>query len=161
MTSSAQNWERRPRANRSRGGFSLIEVAWSCLLLTVLGLSSGSFSTFAQRMTELTATKRAGLEAANSRLEDVKGSRYDSIAPVVLSYDTNFLSRSGGTWTRSLSNPSETVRINGRSCPMVTTVQYVDIDGGATSYDVVRVKVTIQLGAMSSQSIALETLVSP
>lgn len=150
-----------PRSCQSGPGFTLVEVAWSCLLLTLLCLAAGAFATTTCKLTEVAATKRAALEAASSRLEDVRGAGYADIAPVALTYETNYLSRSGSTWTRSLSSAGENVRLNERICPMVTTVQYVDMGIGTSAYECVRVSVRIGHFSAAGESVELETMVTP
>ena len=51
--------------------------------------------------------------------------------------------------------------INNRVLPMTTTIQYMDVDGGSTSYDYVRIVVSVGYRVGSADRVTLETFRSP
>ncbi len=66
--------------------------------------------------------------------------------------------RAGGGWN---SNPSENVAINGRAYRIVTIVRYMDLDGSPSSYDCVRIIVSVRYRPGSNEQIELATYIAP
>lgn len=128
---------------RSRRGTTLIEILWACLILAVIAVAAGSFVSLSGGLVSVTRNHRIALEAANSRLEDIRASGFDAVKPSTQTYATNYISRSGSSWQVTSSNPNEVLWIQGHNYPINTTVQYIDIDGGSASYDVLRITVSV------------------
>ncbi len=142
----------------SRSGATLVEVVMAILLLSILAVAGAASMNLSRGMASVQKNHRTALEIASGRLEDVRAAGYASIRPSASNYNAYFLSRTGANWVVSSSNPGETVLVNGRSRPMVTTVQYVDIDAGSASYDAVRVWVSLQYHGNTSSVVVLETV---
>lgn len=128
------------------------------LILSILAIA-GAASMYLSRSTAIVQRdRRTALEIANGRLEDARVAAYDSVSPLAQNYNTYYLSRTGANWKVTSTDPGEKAVINGRPQTMRTTVQYVDIDGGSSSYDVLRFMVSVQYHANASSVVALETL---
>jgi len=131
------------RLHGRRRGATLIEVLWACVILAVIAIAAGSFVSLSSGLVSVTRNHRIAVEAANSRLEDIRASGFDAVKPSTQTYATNYISRSGSSWQVSTTNPNESLWIQGRNYPIITTVQYVDIDGGSATYDVLRINVSV------------------
>ena len=146
---------------RSRAGGTLVEVMVSSLLLAIIAVGSGSYLAHARAQVLHARNQRVALEALNQQLERVRAADYDDIKPTALNYGALFLRRSGTNWVHSSSDPGDTVDLNGLTFPMQTTVQYLDVDGGAASYDYVQVRVQAESRANATDPVFLETRVAP
>ena len=104
----------------------------------------------------------AALELANSRLEEIRASGFESVKPATLDFDWRYLRRTGSnTWVFSGADPGETLTQNSRVFPITTEVRYMDIDGGIDTYDCLNFRVSIGYRPGLSDRISLETYVSP
>jgi len=123
-------------------GTTLVESLLAILIMAIVALSGAAFIFFSSIRVNLERAKRAALEMANTRLEELRTSSYASIKP-----DDNslhYISKQGGVWVISHSDPGETVDINGVNFPITTSVQYVDdpdISGSADDYLLITVSV--------------------
>ena len=145
----------------ARGGSTLVEVIVACVILAVIAIATASCLYLARGGTTVQRNRRSAMELANSRMEELRSAAYPSIAPPTLTYAVQYLDRIGGVWHASATDPNETVVIGGIARPMVTTVQYVDADGGSASYDCLRLKVVVQYRGNAGDVVILETIESP
>lgn len=145
---------------RWRMSFSLVEVLFACLILAILAVGGASLMCHAINQLTIQQSRRLALEAANSRLEEVRGSAYATFKPPALNYITYYLSQNAGNWRVTSGDPDETVLINGVMKRMTTTVTYADLDGGLSSYDALRVTVSVQYRGTDDR-VSLETLCAP
>lgn len=141
-----------------RVGSTLVEVMLACLLLTILVLAGGAYLYHSRATINIQRNKRAALESANRRMEALIASGYDEIKPSTQNYTRHYLSATGGVWRLTSNDPREVTPINGRNYSLRTTVQYVDIDGGSSSYDVLRLSVEVDYRGGREAPIVLETL---
>lgn len=149
------------RDRRGKSGMTLVEVLIASVILLVIATGAGSYMYGSRRDAGLQRLKRVAVEVANARLELVRGSGYDNVKPTTQSFAAIYLNGTSGTLVRGSSNPNETFSVHGVVLPIVTTVQYVDIDGGSSSYDALKVVVQVGVRLGSSERIRLETFVSP
>ncbi len=146
----------------SRCGATLVEVLVACVILAVIAIGTAACLYLARGATTVQRDRRAALNVANSRLEEIRSAPYGSVARTnVASYTVYYLDRIGGTWHMSATDPGETVRIGAALRPLTTTAQLVDADGGSASYDCVRVTVRVGYRNGTSDSVKLETLRAP
>ncbi|MBU4460839.1 MAG: hypothetical protein KJ579_09755 [Verrucomicrobia bacterium] len=151
----------RRRLRSSRRGSTLVEVIWTCVILAVIALAAGAFVSLSSGTVSVTRNHRLGLEAANSRLEDIRSAGFDAVKPETLSYTTNYLSWSGSAWVRTLTDPGEVLTILGQSYPIVTSLCYVDINGGSASYDVLYVSVYVKYRKNEPNTVRLWAYIGP
>jgi len=149
------------RRAAARRGATLIEVLWTCVILAVVALAAGSFVSLSTGTVSVTRNHRLGLEAANSRLEDLRSAGFDAVKPSTQNYVTNYIRWSGSAWVRSTSNPGEVLTILGQTYPIITTVVYVDINGGPVSYDVLHVAVVVKYRKNEPNTVRLWTYIGP
>jgi type II secretory pathway pseudopilin PulG len=143
-----------------RRRFSLVEILFACLILMIMAVGGASFICHAISQLSIQQSRRLALEAANSRLEEVRSSAYANLKPPALTYQSYYLSQNAGNLKVSNGDPAETVLINGTPKPMTTTVAYADLDGGLSSYDALRVTVVVQYRG-DHDTVCLETLCAP
>ena len=146
---------------KSASGFTLVEVLIAIVILAVVAIGSVAFIYHSQAGIIFQGDKRVALEIANSRLEEIRASQYSDIHPVNDDYDIHYLSGQIGSWTITDSDPGETKGINSKTLPIVTTVRYMDIDGGSSTYDYVRIAVSIGYREAISTTVTLDTFCFP
>jgi len=139
----------------------LVEVMIAVVILMVMALGSAAFLYHSQVGISTRGNKRVALEAASSRLEEIRASDYNDIEPPVKNYDVYYLSRQVGGWMLSDNDPGETKNINGKTLPIVTKVRYMDIDGEPDSYDYIRITVSTGYRAGIDDTVTLETFRFP
>ena len=142
-------------------GFTLVEVMVAIVILMVMALGSAAFLYHSQVGISTQGDKRVALEAASSRLEEIRASQYDSIKPPANNYNVYYLSGQAGGWTRTENDPGETRNINGKTLPIVTKVRYMDINGGPDSYDYVQITVSTGYRTDINDMVTLETFRFP
>lgn len=161
MNPSRNNPESSRRPRSGRRGSTLVEVIWTCVILAVITLAAGAFVSLSSGTVSVTRNHRLGLEAANSRLEDLRSAGFDAVKPLTLSFTTNYLSWSGSAWVRTLTDPGEVLTILGQSYPIITSLCYVDIDGGSPSYDVLYVSVLVKYRKNEPNTVRLWAYIGP
>lgn len=150
-----------PTRFKARRGTTLVEVLLATLLLAILALAGAAFLYHSGAAVRIEQDRGTALNLANARLEALRSSPFERIHPPSNNYDVYFLSIAGSAWEHSRGDPGETVSVNGRSVPIVTTVQYEDVDGGLTSYDMIRVVVRIGFRLNRPDRVILETVIGP
>lgn len=139
-----------------------MEVMIAIVILMVIALGSAAFLYHSQVGISTQGNKRVALEAASSRLEEIRASDYNDIEPPEKNYDVYYLSGQVGDWTLADNNdPGETRNINGKTLPIVTKVRYMDIDGGTDSYDYVQITVSTGYRTDINDMVTLETFRFP
>lgn len=144
-----------------RAGTSLVEVMVGCVILGVLALASAASLQYARSTSVQQRDRRTALELANSRLEEIRGAAFNAVKPSANNYNLYYLRKPGANWVVSAGGTNETVAVNGRDRSRITTVQYVDVDGGSASYDALQFKVSVQYGSSADMWVELETLRGP
>lgn len=150
-----------PARRRARAGTSVVEIMIASVVLAVLALGAAASIEKTRVGTTQQRNRRTALEMANSRLEQLRQAAYTQVRPASQNYNVYYLSNTGGTWSSFSTDPNEQVVLYGNSRPMRTQVQYVDVDGGAASYDGLKLTVRVQYLASSEAFVELETLKSP
>ncbi len=149
------------RAGR-RAGVTLVEIMIGMVIVAVIVLGAASFMSLGGSELARDRTRRAALAAAIDRLERMRLAAYADIAPAGEDYDLHYLSLSGTNWVMTGSDPGETVSLYGRAAPIRTTVQYIDVDGGAVPYGALLARVAVGFDAVDpSRVVDLETVVAP
>jgi hypothetical protein len=138
-------------------GTTLVEVIIATFILMIMAIGTGSYLYHGRAGIGIQRNRRAAIETASGRLEHIRASNYADLKPS--NSQTYFLSRSGGAWQLTLSDPSETVIVNGFTYPMATTVRKVTGTSPTLEYLVVGVAVGYRQG--SGDRITLETIVAP
>jgi type II secretory pathway pseudopilin PulG len=149
---------RRPAGRR---GTTIVEVLWTCVILAVVALAAGSFVSLSTGIVSVTRNHRLGLEAANSRLEDLRSAGFDAVKPPTENFTTNYLTWSGSAWVHSPTDPGEVLTILGQSYPIITTVVYVDKNGGSASYDVLHASAFVKYRKSEPNTVRLWAYIGP
>ena len=144
--------------SRSKSGATIVEVALAILLFSILAITAGAALHHARGLVAVQKARRAALDVANGRLESLRGAAYENIRPTLNNYSIYYVSFSGGAWSVSTTDPGETAAINGVQRPLISTVQYVDTDGGSVSYDAVQVTVSVQFTASAKDVVVIRTM---
>ena len=147
--------------DQMRGGSTLVEVMVSCVLLAIIAIGSAAYMYHARADVLTARNQRVALEESNLRLEELRASGYDEIKPPMPSFSVYFLRKSGTNWVHSISDPYETVLVNGLTMPMSTTVRYRDVDGGLPSYDYLQATVRTRYRINRPENVLLETSFAP
>ena len=132
-----------------------MEVMIAIVILMVMALGSAAFLYHSQVGISTQGNKRVALEAASSRLEEIRASQYDDIKPTENDYDIHYLSGQVGNWALTDNDPGETRNINGKTLPIVTKVRYMD------SYDYVQITVSTGYRTGINDMVTLETFRFP
>ena len=148
---------------RANAGATLVEVIVACVILMVMAIAGATSLYLSRGSINVQRNKRLAVEIANSRLELLRGTNYWSITNLfgVTDYSVHYLSRVGATWQRSVTDPGEKVAVGPLSMPITTTAQYQDMDGGSSSYDCLRLTVTVGYRLNPPERVTLETLWAP
>lgn len=130
-------------------------------ILAIVALGTVAYVTQARCRTGHEALRYAALLKATERLEQVRRTAFAAIAPSAHSYSISYLDNITGTWRVGAADQGETVMLGNQPYHMATTVQYLDADGGFSSYDCLRVTVTVQYGTTAANCVMLQTIQSP
>ena len=150
-----------PHTRLSRSGASLIEVLVACLILAIVAIATAACLYQSRAQASIQRNRRTAMEFANARLEALRNAPYTVIQPPTQTYTAYYLDDITGSWRVSASDQGETVTLSGRSLPMTTTVQYMDADGGAASYDCLRITVHVWYRDGANDVVRLQTIRSP
>ena len=148
-------------SRQPRSGTTLVEVLVSCLILAVIAVGTGACLSLSRTDASVQRNRRTAMELANSRMEELRSALYSDLVPPAANYDTCFLDFMTGAWRVSATDQGETVTLGGRSRPIVTTVQFMDADGGSASYDCLRISVSVQYRDAVKDTVTLQTVRSP
>jgi len=145
-----------------RTGSSLIEVMVAMMILVVLVLGVASFIYYGRSGVYAQRDRLSVLELVNGRLEALCAVPYPVVEPPNSDYNVYYTVWSGGTFTLPRLRPrTQRLYVNSRNrarkYQMTTTVQYIDIDGGAASYDALKLTVSMRYHPNSTDEIVLST----
>lgn len=136
-----------------------MEVLFAALILTIIAVGSGAFLYHGRSVVLAQRNKRVAIEVAGTRLEKL---RAGAVKPASTnSYTSYYVKESGTNWLKTTTDPGETVVINGIAFPIVTKLQYVDVDGSPVSYDCVKATVSVGYRTGADEKITLDTLYVP
>ena len=144
-----------------RAGSTLVEVMLACVVLTLVVLAGSSFLCQSRASTSIQRNRRAAIEAATRRLEDLRATAYDRVKPAAEDYAIHYLRASGTNWVQSAADPHETNVVNGVAMAMTTTVLYMDAGGDGDSYDCLRLTVAAGYRQGAADRVMLETIYAP
>lgn len=140
-------------------GATLMEVMIAMIILAIMATAGAAYLHFSRASLAVQRNKRTALEAANTRMEDIRSTTYTALTSLFpLDYSTRYLRRVAGAWQVSLSDPGETVNINGSLLPVATTIRYLDMDGGVSSYDCFEIVVNAAYRPDSSDQVKMQSL---
>ena len=152
---------RAPQTLDSRCGATLVEVLMACVILAVIAVGTAACLYLSRGASAAQRDHRTALALANSRLEEVRSAPYTSVArTTTYSFTPYYIDRIGGTWHMTATDPGETVTVGASVRPMTTKAVFVDAHGGASSYDCIRVTVSVQYRG-NNEWVTLETLRAP
>ena len=143
-----------------RGG-TLIEVTLACLILAIVALGGGAFLWQSRSCVVTQGNKRVAVEVASARIEAVRAAGFQAVKPASADYEVRYLRCTTGVWSSATAECAETVLINNLVCPIATTIQYADADGGTPSYDGLRIRVALRYAGSAGDTLVLETLLAP
>ena len=158
--------------HRSEDGFSLIEVSIALVILVIVILGGGLYFFYGRLGINREGYRRAALELASQRLEEVKAADYSEIIPDGFDpgYDPYYIvwRSSWDTLANLVEYPTDpnfsydyvTVG-NLANQKMLTEAQYIDNDGGGDSYDYLKITVTVSWGDNPDNKVELVTLIAP
>jgi Tfp pilus assembly protein PilV len=150
-----------PRHWSGRAGTSLVEIMIASVVLAVLALGVAASIEQSRSKNMMQRQRRTAAEVANGRMEALRAAAYSDLLPLSQNYNWYFLRFTGNVWSVSSSDPGETVTINQQNRPMRTRVQYVDADGGSSSYDCLRLQVQVQFARDVNSLVIVETMKAP
>lgn len=108
-------------------GFTLVAVILAIVLIFAIGLGLLMFVSHGLGRVAVDRNRSTALEVANSRLEEMRASGYESIEPGAFGATGLIMiqkNADGDGWEENQAD-DETVVINGSVRPITTTVQYV------------------------------------
>jgi type II secretory pathway pseudopilin PulG len=140
-----------------RAGTTLVEVLISSLILAVLAVGTAGYLFHARAEVGQETDRRLAMEVANTRMEELRMADYHAFKPPADNFGAYYLAKQGTGWDHSAADPGETVMIDDRSFSIVSTVRYLDVDGGLPSYDYVAVTVQSVYGPDPVEHVTLET----
>ena len=154
--------------HKSQGGFSLIEVIIALVILVIVILGGGLYFFYGRLGINREGYRRAALELASQRLEELKAADYLDIAfdPTLMT-DPDPLSQPyyithGSSWNLSLEETEDTIAVGNLSDgKILTEAQYQDGDGPPDSYDYLKIAVTVSWGNNPGNKVELVTLIAP
>ena len=145
---------------KPRIGATLIEIMIAVIILTVIALGTAAGLRLSQSQTNAQRDRRLAMEQANGRLEDLRAATYSDIAPTINNYAVWYLDKTIGNWRVSTTNRGEVFLLSKQPHPIITTVQYVDINGTSNTFNCLRIRVSAQYGWKTNDLVVLETLES-
>ena len=149
----------------SEDGFSLIEVLIALVILVIVILGGGLYFFYGHLGINREGYRRAALELASQRLEQVKAADYSEVVLDPPSDQLYYITY-GSSWEKSEGKTEETIaEDNLPDGVMVTEAQWVHDDGGS-SYDYLKITVTVkwniaEWGDNTSNKVELVTFIAP
>ena len=147
----------RPPGESGESGVTMVEVMLASFILSVVAIGTGAYFYQARAGILTQQTRRLALDAAVSRMEELRSSDFADVAPPGKTTNVYYLARAGTNWMHSLSDPRETYAINGRQLPITTLVQFRDIDGGSASYDYLWIRVRTTYRSNLADRVSIES----
>jgi Tfp pilus assembly protein PilV len=148
---------------RDAAGSTLIEVMVALIILTVLVLGVAAFIYYGRASVYAQRDRLAVLEIVTARLEQLRAEPYTTFSDVLPEdYAERWLRLSGGTWLIYNTRRTQNRLVNrSRRYRITTTVQYVDADGGSSSYDMLKFTVGMRYRVGAADEIELTTYRAP
>ena len=144
--------------NSWKAGMTLVEIMVSIVILAVLAIGGASAAHMSRRTIVVQRNRREALGIAHKRLERLRAIHYDDLAPTTLDYTEYYVVENlSGDLLVQDSDPDETVVIHGLDIPIETRLQYVDVDGGAVSFDGMFLSVSVGYHEKETDRVELET----
>ncbi len=137
----------------SKSGSSLIEVMMAMMILVVLVLGVASFIYYGRSGVYAQRDRLSVLEFVNGRMEALLAAQYSSVEPPDKDYRVYYTvwRSAGGVFAApQLGRWRQRFDVNSgrtgsrRRYQSTITVQYVDVDGGAASYDALKLTVSVR-----------------
>ena len=144
-----------------RSGSTLVEIMATIAIFAIIVLGTAGYLSQAQARIVTQSYRLAATVEAAERLEQVRRADLTEIDPPSNNYNVYYLDHLTANWRVDTTDHGETAVVANRPRPMTTTVQFVDANGGASSYDFVRVTVTLQYGRSAAETVSLQTLKAP
>jgi len=147
----------------SNNGATLIELMVSLFIIAIIILGMGMFFFYSRVAIVREGYPQAALLIASGRLEELKAAEYSKIIPSDFNpyYNPYYITR-GDNWNLSISPTYDSVTVdNLTNQKMLTQAQYHDDDGMSNSYDYLEVKVTVEYGNRTNDTVSLTTLIAP
>jgi len=145
---------------KSEGGFSLIEVLIALVILVIVILGGGAYFYYGRLGINREGYRRAALELASQRVEELRAADYSDIALDPPSDQLYYITY-GSSWNLSLEKTEDTISEDNLSDGVIVTeAQWVD-EGSDGSYDYLKVTVTVTWGDNPGNKVELVTLIAP
>lgn len=158
--------------HNSQDGFSLIEVLIALVILVIVILGGGLYFFYGRLGINREGYRRAALELASQRLEELKAAKYSEIIPDDFDpgYNPYYIvwRSSWDTLAELIEDPDDPnfsydyVTVGNLSDgKMLTEAQYQDNDDPPDSYDYLKITVTVSWGDNPNNKVELVTLIAP
>ena len=146
--------------HKSEDGFSLVEVLIALVILVIVILGGGLYFFYGRLGINREGYRRAALERASQRLEQLKAANYSDIALEPPSDQLYYITY-GSSWNLTPDKTEDTIsEDNLPDGVIVTQAQWVD-EGSDESYDYLKVTVTVAWGDNPDNKVELVTLIAP
>ena len=146
-----------------RSGSSLVEVMVALLILTIMALGTAAFMYHGRSSVYAQRDRLAVFELVNGRLEELRSLPYSTFTDYLpKTYDVYWMRKRAGAWELYDSRVRQNLLVNrSRRYRITTTVQYVDADGGAPSYDMLQFTVSMPYRTGDTDEVVLSTYRAP
>lgn len=146
------------RINKTGSGMTLIEIMVAIVILSILAVGGAAAAHMSRRTIIIQRNRREAIGRAHHRLEMLRAAKYSQLAPATLDYTSYYVATNiAGTLIVQASDPGQTDTVGGLVVPVETRLQYVDIDGGALSFDGLRLYVSVGYHPDPDDKVELET----
>jgi hypothetical protein len=130
------------------------------MILVVLALGVAAYIYYGRAGVYAQRDRLTVLELVKGRMELLRATDFEDVKPPSEDYSVYWMRppRNGNTrWRFYSSRARQRLNVNSRRYLMTTTVQYVDVDGGTTSYDALKFIVSMRYRTGSTDEITLST----
>jgi len=135
----------------------MVEVMLASFVLSIVAIGTGAYFYQARAGILTQQARQIALDTAVSRMEELRSSDFDEVAPSVQNTNVYYLAKSGTNWVHSSGDPLENYSINGRQLPITTMVQFRDADGGSPSYDYLWLGVSTTYRSNLAERVSIES----
>lgn len=151
---------RSPHIRATQTGGSLVEVMIAVLVLAVLAIGGVSFMYRSGAGLAVQRNRMGALAVVTGRLEEIRATRWSALAAMVPhDYGEHAIRHpAGASGTNWVPGSGETIAVNGHVMAIDTTLQFMDVDGGASSYDVLKVTAAVQYRMGSADWVTCRTI---
>jgi Tfp pilus assembly protein PilV len=141
-------------------GATLVELLVALLIVALVILGGGMFFFHARVNIIREAHRRAAVLVASQRLEALKAADWEDIALDPASDQPYYITHSSG-WVKNLAEAKDTVSVDDLSDGEMTTQAQWEDDDGDTSYDYLRIIVTVEWSDGTTNTVSFTTLIAP